>query len=707
MRVATASRGGLAAVVLGLAACTAAMAADPGVLGAYFRADEPFPDYAVFWHEGWTTPEGEIDNARYEGFKEPLGGSVHVFFKNTSTKPLAIEDVLLDGVSLRQVIVFSEQRKQRKPASIYFANLPQSTMDRLFSLGEPIWWKAEPNKVAPGRTGEVVVRLRAVPKISSLPVSLIHAGGKIDVAVPVADKHPRVAGASFAEKLDFLYLYFRYPGRPGAAPVKILIDGADVTKAAIVARHPEADVIPVTVALTKPTVPASFHCVQGVFEDGIVASAGIRAWADEFAYGIWGGKPGKAGDLSVGQRYVAELVAHNINVQMPQVGSPAVQAFYKSEAGQRQLKDLGFRTVIDEHQKWGQKDPYLYFIHDEPDCADFRFEGIPEHKKIGALASWTVQRSNELRADDPGKLQMLNLDMTYKPQNWYIYGQVPDVLAADPYYQNRLRTAYQEHPERIKVYSKATYVHAVADVCQSACQPNPLHIILYSCSHLNNKDNLRFRFPTPPEKRIEVFYALGAGAKGLSYWWYTPADKGEKTAYGIGAAVEHADPAAAALYREIGLLGAEVRTVGPLLLNSCPADVPVEARGAIWTRTLLVGLDTLILLAVNDQYTNHDKGTDIAPVQNAAASVNVPVWLKTADVFEVNSGGTCDMKWSSAGPQVRLDFGRLDVTRLVIVTADKGLRAAMQKRYAEQFAGRVKTLLQQGSGPAMPAKARK
>lgn len=700
-----AGRGYLAAIGVWLTTC-AAMAAEQGVLGAYFRADEPFPDYAVYWHEGWTTPDGEIDNARYEGFKEPIGGSLHVFLKNTTSKPLVIEDVLLDGISLKKVIVFSEQRKNRKPASIYFAGLPQDTMDHLFALGEPIWWKVEPNKVPPGQTCEVVVRLRTVPRHSSLPLTLIHGGGKIDVSVPVTDKHPRIAGASFSPSRDTVYLYFRHRGRPGTAPLRIVFDGADLTKSAAMGRDPEVDVVPAAIRLPRPVEPASFHCVQAVFDDGATASAGVRVWADEFAYGIWGGKPGKANDLSIGQSYLGELVAHNINVQMPQVGSPAVQAFYKSEVGQRQLKALGFRTVIDEHQKWGQKDPYLYFIHDEPDCADFRFEGIPENKKIGALASWTIQRSSELRKEDPGKLQMLNLDMTYKPQNWYIYGQVPDVLAADPYYQNRLRTAYQEHPERIKVYSKATYVYAVADVCRSACEPNPLHMILYSCSHVNNKDKVRFRFPTPPEKRIEVFYALAAGAKGLSYWWYTPADKGDKSAYGVGAAVEDGDPAAAALYREIGLLGAEVRTVGPLLVNSCPAEVPVEAKGAVWTRTLLAGMDSLLLLVVNDQYTNHDKGTDIKPVEKAAASVGMPAWLKATEVFEVTSQGTGDVKWTSAGTQVRLDLGKVDVTRLVIITADKGLRTELQKRYTQQFADRVKALMQQGAGPATP-KARK
>ncbi len=703
----TANRNCVAAIVMTLAASAPAMVPKHVLLDAHFRPDEAFPDYAIYWHEGWTTPDGEIDNTRYEGFKEPLGGSVHVYLKNNSAEPLAIEDVLLDGISLKRVIVFSEQRKNRKPASIYFANLPRDMMDRLISLGEPIWWKVDPVRIAPGGTGEVVVRLRQVPKRPTLPLALQHAGGRIAASVQIRDRHPRVAGASFDERRDMLFLYFRYPGRRGAAPAKILVDGIDVGSLAVVGRDAEADVMPAVVSLTKPLPVASFHCVQGVYDDGAVASAGVRVWADEFAYGMWGGKQSKADDISVGRSYVNELVAHNINVQMPQAGSAAVQAYHKSPDGQRHSKALGFRTVIDEPEKWGQKDPYLFFIHDEPDCADFRFEGIPENKKIGALAMWTLQRSGELRKADAGHLQLLNVDMTYKPQNWYIYGQVPDVLAADPYYQNRLRTAYQEHPERIKVYSKATYVYAVADVCQSACEPHPLHIILYASCHVDNKEKRRFRFATPPEKRIEVFYALGAGAKGLSYWWYTPADKGEKFAYGVGAAVEDKDPGAAALYKEIGLLGGEIRTVGPVLLNSCPAEVPVQTKDPLWTRTLLAGLDTIVLLVVNDQYTNDEKGTNIRPVGKAAVSMKVPAWMKPASVFEVTSQGTADVKWASTGSQVSLDLGQVDVTRLIVVTADRELRRQLQERYASQFATNVKTLMQEGSRPAAPVRNRK
>ena len=51
-----------------------------------------------------------------------------------------------------------------------------------------------------------------------------------------------------------------------------------------------------------------------------------------------------------------------------------------------------------------------------------------------------------------------------------------------------------------------------------------------------------------------VIHALGAGAKSFSYWWYTP--YGEF--YGCGAN----DEKALALWRQIGLLGAQVRTAG-------------------------------------------------------------------------------------------------------------------------------------------------
>ena len=171
------------------------------------------------------------------------------------------------------------------------------------------------------------------------------------------------------------------------------------------------------------------------------------------------------------------------------------------------------------------------------------------------------------RRKDPVPPHLLNLDNTYKPENWYMYAQLPDVCCADPYLQEQQRIVWNERPAWVPSFIKPLYVLGAATICNSACAPKPLHIIL-NCVRHDTKGG-PFRFATPPEKTVELFYALGAGTKSFSYWWYTP--YGEF--HGCGAS----DKPAVALWRQIGLLGAQVRTAGPVLTRSCPAVVPLKA----------------------------------------------------------------------------------------------------------------------------------
>ena len=225
MRQHSGSYGLAALVVLGL--CVAAVGAELAVLGAYHRADEPFPQFERYWKEDANLPddpEGE-QGVREVEHSELLGGSAHVFLRNDGREPLAIKDVLLDSMSLTESIAFSDQRNKRKPASIFFANLTPRVRDRLIAAGEPVWWKADPREIPPGGTGQVVVRLRHKPQADSIRLDIRHARGTSNVTIPIGQPQPRVAGIGFSPELNVVYLYFRHPAAPGRAPSSILLDG--------------------------------------------------------------------------------------------------------------------------------------------------------------------------------------------------------------------------------------------------------------------------------------------------------------------------------------------------------------------------------------------------------------------------------------------------------------------------------------------------
>ena len=666
---------GVPALSLMLAACAmlpvgAGAAQTLDVLATYYRPDEPFPEFNHIWRE--REPDEAEAGATSAARQPVLGASVHVLVHNATSDVLAIDDVLLQGISLKRAIAFSDQRKNRKPASIYFAALSAAEKQTLVDAGEPIWWRVDPPSLMPGQTGEATIRLRFAPKPETLRIDLAHAQGRVMATVLRRAAPPRFEGISFSPDRRDVYLYLKNPASPGKGPARILIDARDVTLSARIASDSKTTVTPVVLRLDTPLEGLSFHGWRALWPDGSMAVAGIRVWSDEFAYGMWGGQPGKDSEVEVARTYVRTLRQHSINVQMPQVGSAALSAFWKTEAGKRYCESMGLRFVTGEIGKWGVKDPYAYFLKDEPDAADAKMKGIPSGHAVGSLAQWILDLSREWRAKAPTVPQALNVDLTYKPHNYYVYGQLPDLLLADPYYQPRLRDAYWKQPQRIPVYRKATFVRAISTTVRSAAAPKPSHIILYGNKYIDTKEKREFRYPTPEEKRIEVYYAIGAGAKGISYWWFTPG----KPAYGVGGR----GPEAERLRREIGLIGAELQTVAPVLLRSCPADIPIKAP---------------VLVVVNEQYVNEDKGTTVTPAADVSVRIGAPSWMVPKHAIEVGPRGLRPMPLRRDGADVVLALGTVNTTRLMVLAGDRGVGDELEARYRQAVAANVASLLGQ------------
>ncbi len=619
-------------------------------------------------------------------FSRPvLGGGIHVYLRNGGQSQVRIEDALLDGISLKQAIAYSDQRKFKKQvyaASIYFSSLPQDQIAKLAGLGEPIWWRAQPAQAAPSQTMEVTVRLRRhLPESGARLTLKLEGGGQVEVAVPGTHATARITDIAFSEDLACAWLYVQRDGKAGS-PGRILLDGQDVTASCDIGHDAELQTTPVVFRPVRKLEHARLYCFQAVFDDGTMAAAARRAFSQDMRYGVWGARPGSATDLDTGRSFVQEMASLNLNLHMVSVGSAAVQEYFKSDAGRGALADADIRRVIETPGKQGTTNPYAYYLADEPDTGDYRVENVPAGKQVGCLAQGLAERARDLCALDPRTPSMLNLDLTFTPHNWYVYGQVPDIFAADPYYQPRLRQAYEGGPGRLPLYAKAGFVYAESRICKLACAPNPLHIILYANSY--DGDDGQFRGPTPEEKRIELYYALAAGAKGFSYWWYVPG----RPARGLGAE----DEATRKLRREVGLMAAEMRTAGPLITRSAPVDVPITHAPRLWVRALACGLDSMLVVVVNDDYVNDRQGTVIRPVEKSSVTLTLPSWMKNPKAFEVSADGVKDVAASVQSEAIKLDLGTVEVTRLIVVTGDPALRERLARIYADGFAENVRKL---------------
>ncbi|HSW46418.1 MAG TPA: hypothetical protein VLM89_12690 [Phycisphaerae bacterium] len=662
----------------------AAPAAVAGPVGGEYRADIPFPEFMPMWREGWPWQDENGERVRYAYDGMPLGGHLFVSFHNSGDQPLEVKDVLLDGVSLAQGVAPEHQPKNtpddKYPSSLKFSKLPQEQLDKLVSAGEPVWWRVEPMVVPAGGYGQVTIRLRRDPKVESLTVAvpgLPDADGK--TAIAVAAKQPRFFSINFTLELDAVYAFLRHPSGKGIAPQRILVDNQDVTAQCTVVADEAVDSVPVIIRPKTPFKKGTWHLFQADYADGSTARVSIGAWQPGLVYGMWGYS--RVGNEEENRKFFLEdMRVHNINTLLYSIPGE-VRAFLRTKEGQEYSRKTGIRAMTN----WAGdavNAPFM-FLTDEPDAGDFMSNMLDPYKRIGSLGQWLVARANMFRREEPDTPVLLNVNNTFKPENWYTYAQLTDIPCADPYYQEGVQSVLKNDPTNLGAYLKPTYVYGVGTIYQSAGAPRPMHLILHTCEM--RLEDFPFRGPTPEEKRIEVYYALAAGAKALSYWWYTPFGEW----YGCGGDTKEMK----ALWKEIGLVGAEIRAAEPVLLQSCPAAVKVKGPRMLWIRSLLAGKDTLALLIVNDNFASDRLGTVIKPVENAKVNVQVPSWIKAGDVFEMTYEGTRDLKWQGGEGAMTIELGTVNVTRFVLITADAALRENLQTLYETRYADNVKTLL--------------
>lgn len=671
-----------------VAACAAvlivlsgASAAQIEWLDAYYRPDRMVPQFFPFWSTSYTV-----------GDEPPVysaSGQLCAYLRNTSGSAVTISDVMLQGVSLKQAIGCNSRVTYQTglcyACSLHYpSSTPITTQQRetLIAAGEPVWWRVVPSTVPAGGTAEVYVRMRSrVP--GTLSLSVVPAtGDPLQTAIQVSDSDiPRIARCAFSPDMSTLYLYLRHP-TPGKAPVAILVDGSDVTARCTIGADPGVDIVVVVCSLPSAFTRGSFHCIQAVYDDGTRASAGLRAFYDDFRHGLWGGP--NSTSYAEAADHLRSMANHSINVQVMQTGFGSLGDYLNTPEGYQLMTQLGIWRLVQDPSKaanrlWG------LFLCDEPDVAE---PSVPEticpaYARPGVMAQSLWYKADGFRVSNPSVPTVLNVDNSNRPYDWYHYGQLADIFSSDPYVTHRLRDAYWYRPHQQSLYSKMTYAYAWSCTSRAASEPRPYRCIL-NCSRIQTETRI-WRFSTPEEHRIQAYYALAGGATQLDHWWFTPREATETGSAGCGTN----EPAAAAIWREIGLLGAEFGTAGSVIVRSCPASFPITSTGTLWARALAAGLDTVALICVNDDYACDESGTVVRPIENASLSFALPSWITPAAVFEVDSRGVRDVGWSLSERRISVQLGRVDVTRFTIVTSDPALKPTLQSLYEAKYRPRI------------------
>jgi len=655
---------------MALAGCLATGGAHAAVevIGVQYQQDVLFPEYNCIWHD---KDYPTSCSSTY------LGANLHIYLKNTGAAPISFADATLAGYSLNTVIKESTTGHNDRSVFYYWDNPPAD----IVAAGIPVWWKGDPARIPAGGVGQAIIRLRFAPTTPTVTVGVQTSGGNVITNITAnTNGMPALASVGFSQDRTKVYLHWRRDG--GANPTTIKMDGDDVTAITSTVGDPAMSFAESVIDLTSPLTYMSYHVFQGVYADGKIATAALRAWSHEFIHASWGVFPVADGDLAGGKAFVDASLDRGLNAIQNQAGG-GVTDYLQTGAGKAYAASRGYGMIVWNKYTWDN--PLLSFLEDEVDgeedniSKNFCGTGykIPcGSSPMGILAMREIAEGESYRSTYPNTPTTVNMAATFKPENYYAWGQAVDVLQSDPYYQKRLKDTYWTHLERIPLYKKAIpYIYAIAKGATRAAEPNPYHIILQS-TESRNGDNV-WPFAPPQCKRTEAYYALAAGAKGISYWWFKTCSG--DCSNGLG---DQSTQAARDVWKEMGLYGNEIKTVSHLLVASHPVDWLLSPSTNVWARALAVGTNTFILLVVNDNHYNDEAGFHSTDVPNATIDATLPAWMQSSlTAFEVSAAGLSDVGIQVNGSQLQVNLGTLKVTRMIVLTADSQLRATLQQRY--------------------------
>lgn len=656
--------------------CAAAFLPEPvygavSLLGVQYQQDDPLTEFQCYWkNTSYPTSCGV-----------PLpGANLHVFIRNDGTSAVTLDSVSLVGYSLKTIL--KEQSLNGHITNsiwFYWDNPPQAILD----AGEPAWYKLDPVSIPAGGAGQVIIRLRRVPVTTSLAVDVDTSANILNTTLTVDANAPTLANISYSADLKTAYLYWRRSG--GAAPATVKMDGTDVTSITTTVGDAGTNFAVSVVSLSAPLSEMSYHVFQGLYSDGTTATGGTRVWVNPFTYTSWAAFDIPDGNDAMAQSWLSTCADRGLNTLEMTSGSSGLMDYLGTSAGKAYADSKNYGLIKDS-SVWGtwSNNPRMWFIDDEPDGEEANllnnFCGtgykLPcSSNQAGTMGMHYISVGEDLRAIK-NRPTTINMDGTWKPYSYYSYGQLSDCLCIDHYYQPMVRHAYTDLPNTLPLYRKATVVYATARAGAKASEPNPSRQLLYSCS-LNDGGPLDpWPWAAPETKRIEAYYAMAAGAKGLGYWWFK---KNPSASNGLGGTnLQPQDPA---LWEEIGLIGAEIKSLQPYLVTSNPVDLNAVGSTNVWVRGLARGTNTLILFVVTDDYYN-DQDFHGTPVANASVTVGLPAWMASSPTaFEFARSGISTVSTSQNGSNLVLNLGTLNVAKIVFVTVDPQLRMTLQQRY--------------------------
>jgi len=559
-------------------------------------------------------------------------GTLKVYVHNDGAAPARVDATALNGVALEHL--------------------------RTNEKHEVIWWRTWPDPVPAKGFAEISVRLR-YPLKADAALTLEADGKPLKAIVPAKPPSFRIETVAWQNAGKEVFLVAEQLGPEATRVTKVLLDGVDVTKRArILASGFFCGACPVT--LTPPVAlrPGSFHTYKLVAANGEAVACTLRTLDEFLRLGMYG-----AGDLERNLKLGINCAAHFRPLDREPLDRYA--AF-----GQRSAFHVNADPPAPEVR--GHPAVHTYVLHDEPDCWDYSADEWPAAMRIGFHGPDIVRHTQQCAEADPAKPVQVTLDLTYKPANYYVYAQLPDIVAPDCY--------------PLTIGMPLAWVREVTETCRKAAGPRRVEAIPQVDFEDRHKVEMKFRRPPfAREVIIQYLYALGAGARGFSGWEWFDEKSDFADFYGAPNYADVLD-AVGQVYRRFAL-------VSPLILQAHPTALATCTDEQVWVKTLICGGDALLLVVVNDDY--EPLPSDFAHHPKREVEIRLPAipWLKAGYAGKVDDGAFTPLTVAPGNGTTGLTLPELDTGAVILVAADARVTRALLQRYHQHQAEVGLTLL--------------
>jgi len=468
-----------------------------------------------------------------------------------------------------------------------------------------IWYQAVPCITRPGEVTDVMVKLR---RPTAKPVRLsvgLSNGQEISTVLETVSPSLKFNFIGYSNEMDRAYIYLENTGTESLKVKNIYCNSEDVTDRCFI---PEPVIAPSSKIFS--VFPARVPFVWGQYlafkiqtDNGTTASAVSRAYTH---FPI----------ASFGQDTRTEYGFDRDYFAVPY-----------SQSG---MDFSGLRSRSARN---------AYHLEEDPVCKD----GLA-HLLMGSTAATVINNNKVCYINDPVHPGLIYACEHHKPYCYYIYGEVADILAVDPYEMY----FYSNQPLK-----NAEYVAQA----KTAAEPRPLWTIPEAFTHSENP-----RHPAPEEERIIIYSEIGEGSKGIWYYHYS---KSNKSGYNGSPILE----------KEIGRINKELRQLRDYIVISEPFPLAKSDDGRIKTYSLLCGHKGIVLLLINKEHESlfGEKGKQFRYTSLGSFKVRckVPKWLKVNRVSEINEDKTVDMGYVLLEDEIVIPVVGLGVTKQILVQTER------------------------------------